>query len=71
MAINSVVEVPAEIRSAIALATTALLTMGLAAMGLQADVSEIRSRGLRPLALATSAFLFIAGFSLAAVKLAG
>jgi uncharacterized integral membrane protein (TIGR00698 family) len=71
VAINSVVDVPAEIRSTIALATTALLTMGLAAMGLQADVSEIRSRGLRPLMLATSAFLFIAGFSLAAIKLAG
>lgn len=71
VAINSVIEVPAEIRSTIALVTTALLTMGLAAMGLQADISEIRSRGLRPLMLATSAFLFIAGFSLAAIKLAG
>lgn len=71
VAINSVIEVPAEIRATIAMVTTALLTMGLAAMGLQADVSEIRSRGLRPLALATSAFVFIACFSLAAIKLVG
>lgn len=71
VAINSVIEVPAGFRSTIAMVTTALLTMGLAAMGLQADVSEIRSRGLRPLLLATSAFVFIACFSLAAVKLVG
>lgn len=71
VAINSIVEVPAGIRAMIALLTTALLTMGLAAMGLQADVSEIRSRGLRPLLLATSAFIFIACFSLVAIKLIG
>jgi len=71
VAINSMIEVPAGFRSTIAMVTTALLTMGLAAMGLQADVSEIRSRGLRPLLLATSAFVFIACFSLAAVKLVG
>jgi uncharacterized integral membrane protein (TIGR00698 family) len=68
--INSVVKVPAEVGSTIALVTMALLTMGLAAMGLQADISEIRSRGLRPLMLATLAFHFIACFRLAAVKLA-
>lgn len=71
VALNSVVDVPAGIRSTIGLVTTALLTMGLAAMGLQADISEIRSRGLRPLVLALTAFLFIACFSLAAIKLAG
>lgn len=69
VAINSLIEVPADIRSTMAQITTALLTMGLAAMGLQADVSEIRSRGLRPLMLATFSFLFIACFSLAAIKL--
>lgn len=67
--INSTVAVPAEVKSAIALATTALLSMGLAAMGLQANISEIRSRGFRPLLLALSAFLFIAIFSLMLVKL--
>ena len=38
-------------------------------MGLQADISQLRSRGLRPLALAFSAFLFIGCFSLMLVKL--
>ena len=57
------------LRPHIAFFTTLMLTMGLAAMGLNAHVSEIRSRGLRPLLLALSAFVFIAGFSLALVKL--
>ncbi|WP_245518560.1 putative sulfate exporter family transporter, partial [Mesorhizobium sp. M4B.F.Ca.ET.169.01.1.1] len=67
---NSLVAIPAQVHSAIALATQIMLTMGLAAMGLQADISQLRSRGLRPLALAFCAFLFIGGFSLMLVKLA-
>ncbi len=70
VALNSLVAVPAEVKSAMALATTIMLTMGLAAMGLQADISQLRSRGLRPLALAFSAFLFIGCFSLMLVKFA-
>ncbi|RWP85543.1 MAG: YeiH family protein [Mesorhizobium sp.] len=70
-ALNSLVTVPAEVKSAMALATTIMLTMGLAAMGLQADISQLRSRGLRPLALAFCAFLFIGGFSLMLVKFVG
>lgn len=70
VALNSLVTVPAEVKSAMALATTTMLTMGLAAMGLQADISQLRSRGLRPLALAFSAFLFIGSFSLMLVKFA-
>ncbi|BAB49407.1 mlr2225 [Mesorhizobium japonicum MAFF 303099] len=68
VALNSLVTVPAEVKSAMALATTIMLTMGLAAMGLQADISQLRSRGLRPLALAFCAFLFIGCFSLVLVK---
>lgn len=70
VALNSLVTIPVELKQAMALATTIMLTMGLAAMGLQADISQLRSRGLRPLALAFSAFLFIGGFSLMLVKLA-
>lgn len=70
VALNSLVTVPAEVKSAMVLATTIMLTMGLAAMGLQADISQLRSRGLRPLALAFSAFLFIGCFSLMLVKFA-
>ena len=70
VALNSLVTVPAEVKSAMALGTTMMLTMGLAAMGLQANISQLRSRGLRPLALAFSAFLFIGCFSLTLVKFA-
>jgi len=66
---NSFVGISDALRPHIAFFTTLMLTMGLAAMGLNAHVSEIRSRGLRPLLLALSAFVFIAGFSLALVKL--
>lgn len=65
---NSFVGIPDALRPHIAFITTLMLTMGLAAMGLNANVSEIRSRGLRPLLLALSAFVFIAGFSLVLVK---
>ena len=69
VAVNSVVAIPGEIKQVIVLATTFMLTVGLAAMGLQTNVSAIRSRGLRPLLLALSAFVFIACFSLTLVKL--
>lgn len=68
-ALNSMIDVPAEVKAVAATVTTILLSVGLAALGLQADIGEIRSRGLRPLILALSAFLFIAAFSLLLVKL--
>lgn len=70
VALNSLVAIPTQLHTAIALAAQIMLTMGLAAMGLQADISQLRSRGLRPLMLACSAFLFIAAFSLTLVKFA-
>jgi len=68
---NSFVGLPDTVRPLVVFVTTLMLTMGLAAMGLNANVSEIRSRGLAPLLLALSAFVFIAGFSLLLVKLLG
>lgn len=70
VALNSLVAIPGEVRSAVALAAQVMLTMGLAAMGLHADISQLRSRGLRPLILACSAFIFIAAFSLMLVRFA-
>jgi len=67
--VNSVVTVPAEAKAVIVTATTFLLSMALAAMGLETDFAKLKARGLRPLALGLLAFLFIAGFSLALVKL--
>ncbi|HTN99023.1 MAG TPA: YeiH family putative sulfate export transporter, partial [Nordella sp.] len=53
------------------LATSLLLTLGLAGMGLKTDFSQIRALGTRPLLLALAASLFIASFSLMLVKIAG
>lgn len=67
--LNSAVSVPAEAKSLIVLATSFLLSMALAAMGLETDIAKLRAKGLRPLLLGLAAFLFIASFSLMLVKL--
>ena len=71
VALNSAVDLPAGMRDGASLAATLLLTLGLAAVGLQTDISALRSRGLAPLLLALAASLFIACISLALVKLLG
>lgn len=69
--LNSVVVVPHPVTREIALATTFLLSMSLAAMGLEMDVRALKAKGVRPLLLGAASWLFIALFSLALVKLAG
>ena len=66
--VNSILPVPAEARAAAGVATTVLLSMALAALGLEADIAKLRAKGARPLLLGGVATLFIAGFSLALVK---
>jgi uncharacterized integral membrane protein (TIGR00698 family) len=69
MLFNSVVTVAPAIKSVVVPSTTFLLSMALAAMGLETDIYKLKAKGLRPLLLAAAAWLFIAGFSLALVKL--
>lgn len=69
--INSVVSIPAEAKSVIVTATTFMLSVALAAMGLETDIRKLRAKGLRPLLLGLAAFIFIAGFSLTLIKLVG
>lgn len=69
VALNSVVTVPAAMQHAIVLLTTVLLTMALAAMGLETDLRKLKAKGLRPFVLGATAWAFIASFSLAAIKL--
>ncbi|MGJ5177939.1 YeiH family protein [Bradyrhizobium oligotrophicum] len=69
VAVNSLITVPAEAKTVIVTATTFLLSMALAAMGLETDFGKLKAKGLRPLALGLAAFLFIASFSLMLVKL--
>jgi uncharacterized integral membrane protein (TIGR00698 family) len=66
---NSVVTIPTEGRSAVVQLTTLMLSMALAAMGLETDFAKLIAKGIRPFLLGLSAFVFIAGFSLMLVKM--
>ena len=67
--LNSVVAIPPHLKAPIVLATTFLLSMALAAMGLETDIRKLRAKGLRPFLLGLLAFLFISGFSLMLIRL--
>jgi len=67
--VNSLGVVPVEAKQVLVPATAFLLTVALAAMGLETDIGKLRARGLRPLALGAASWVFISGFSLALVEL--
>jgi len=69
--VNSLVAIPAETKIWIAAATTFLLSVALAAMGLETDIRKLMAKGIRPALLGALAFFFIASFSLALIKLIG
>jgi uncharacterized integral membrane protein (TIGR00698 family) len=69
MLLNSAITVAPQEKAQIVTLTNFLLSMALAAMGLETDFAKLRREGFRPLALAACAWLFIAGFSLILVKL--
>jgi uncharacterized integral membrane protein (TIGR00698 family) len=71
MGVNSLVTIPADAKAWIVAATTFLLSVALAAMGLETDIGKLTAKGLRPALLGAFAFLFIAGFSLTLIKLMG
>ena len=67
--VNSLVTIPAPPKAAIVAITTFLLSVALAAMGLETDLRKLAARGVRPAALGALSALFIAGFSLCLIKL--
>jgi uncharacterized integral membrane protein (TIGR00698 family) len=67
--VNSVVSVPADAKATIVTVTTFLLSMALAAMGLETDIRKLRAKGVRPFLLGLASFLFIASLSLMLVKM--
>jgi uncharacterized integral membrane protein (TIGR00698 family) len=69
--VNSLITIPAADKIWIASATTFLLSVALAAMGLETDIRKLTAKGVRPALLGALAFLFIASFSLALIKLIG
>jgi uncharacterized integral membrane protein (TIGR00698 family) len=67
--LNSLVAIPMEAKTWIVALTTFLLSVALAAMGLETDIRKLRAKGFRPALLGGLAFLFIAAFSLVLIKL--
>jgi uncharacterized integral membrane protein (TIGR00698 family) len=69
--VNSVVVIPPETKTWLVFLTTFLLSVALAAMGLETDIRKVMAKGFRPALLGALAFIFIAGFSLTLIKLIG
>ena len=69
IAVNSLGVVPAAAKAYTTPATTFLLAMALAAMGMATDPRKLRAAGLRPLALGAASWLLVSGLSLALVVL--
>ena len=66
--LNTVVAIPPDASKVIVILTTFLLSVALAAMGLETDVSRLYAKGLRPAILGAVAFLFIATLCLILIK---
>jgi uncharacterized integral membrane protein (TIGR00698 family) len=69
--LNSIIDIPIEARKMIVTLTAFLLSIALAAMGLETDIAKLCAKGIRPAILGALAFLFIATFSLTLIKLTG
>ncbi len=69
--VNSLGIIPADATHAVTPVTTFLLTMALAAMGLETDIRKLRAKGVRPLALGALSWVFISCFSLALILTIG
>lgn len=69
MVFNSVMPMEGTVKVWTIAVTTFLLSVALAAMGLEADIRKLRAEGLRPLLLGLASSLFIATFSLGLVKI--
>ncbi|MFZ3034461.1 MAG: YeiH family protein [Parvibaculum sp.] len=68
--LNSFLPPMTTMHSTAAGVTTFMLAMALAAMGLETDIAKLKAKGLRPLALGASAWVFITCFGLAMASLA-
>lgn len=62
--LNSVVPLPDDARASLTTVTAFLMSMALAALGLQTDFRKLKAKGIRPLVLGALATLLIVGLSL-------
>lgn len=67
--LNSALPLPEAAHARIVTLTAFLLTVALAAMGLETDLRKLRAKGIRPLALGALAWAFISGLGFALVGL--
>lgn len=67
--VNSLIDIPAAAKELIVPASAFLLSVALAAMGLETDIAKLKRKGLRPLLLGLAASLFISALSLMLIKL--
>jgi len=68
--LNSLMPLPPEARQSLMLITSFLMSMALAALGLQTNFRKLKAKGLRPLALGALSTLLIVGLSLCLIRLA-
>jgi uncharacterized integral membrane protein (TIGR00698 family) len=68
--VNSIVVIDPDLKRLLIQVTTFLLTIALAAMGLETDASKLRARGLRPLLLGSAAWIFISVLSFLLIAMA-
>lgn len=68
--LNSALPLHEAAKAHVVTLTAFLLTVALAAMGLETDLRKLRAKGIRPLALGALAWLFISGLGFALVGLA-
>ncbi|PKU23535.1 YeiH family protein [Telmatospirillum siberiense] len=68
--LNSIITIPAQPKEWLVQLTSFLLSVALAAMGLETDIRKLKAKGFRPFLLGATSWLFIALFSLALVKFA-
>ena len=69
VALNSALPLPPAAHRAVVLLTGFLLTVALAAMGLETDIGKLRAKGIRPLALGAVAWIAISVLGLGLVRL--
>lgn len=69
VAVNSLVSIPAPLKADTSMVSTFLLTMALAAMGLETSVVKLKARGMKPALTGALASLFIASLSLILIRL--
>jgi uncharacterized integral membrane protein (TIGR00698 family) len=69
MLFNSFDLIPQIDKAYLVQSTTFLLTVALAAMGLETDIRKLRAKGRKPLLIGAGSWLFISVFSLVLVEL--